>query len=87
MCLYSVFAPTTDEVGDDYDFGDDFDDRDDDGDADDGDDDDGDDDDDDGVDDDHGVSEGQARLLGGVTALPEVSFAQRRLHFGLQESM
>ena len=43
------------------------------GDFDDGDEDD--DDDDDGNDD-HGDSEGQARLLGGVTALPELSFAQ-----------
>ena len=59
VCLYSVCASTTDDVGDDYD------DRDDDGDADDGD-----------TDDDHGVSEGQARLLGGVTALPELSCAQ-----------
>ena len=77
--MYSVCASATYEVGDDFDVGDDNEDRDDDGDAEDGDDDD--------VDDDHGISEGQARLLGGVTALPEVSFAQRRLHFGLQESM
>ena len=39
-----------------------------------GDEDDGDE--DDGDDDDHGDSEGEARLLGGVTALPELSFAQ-----------
>ena len=39
-----------------------------------GDEDDGDEDDRD--DDDHGDSEGEARLLGGVTALPELSFAQ-----------
>ena len=53
---------------------DDVDDRDDEnvGDFDDGDEDDDDDDDND----DHGDSEGQLRLLGGVTALPELSFAQ-----------
>ena len=63
-----------DDDDDDADVGDDCGHRDDDDDVDDGDEDDDDDDGDD--DDDHGDSEGQVRLLGGVTALPELSFAQ-----------
>ena len=61
-----------DDDGDD----DDHDDRDDDADDDEGADNDHYDNDDDDDDGDHGDSEGQARLLGGVTALPELSFAQ-----------
>ena len=69
-----------DDDDDDHDDGDGAGDGDDDDDHDDGDDDDDDDSDDrddgDDADDDHGDSEGEARLLGGVTALPELSFAQ-----------
>ena len=64
-----------DDDVDDDDVGDDYADRDDDADADDGDEEEEEQDDDDD-DDDHGDSEGQARLLGGVPVLPELSFAQ-----------